>query len=93
MVNSVTHLLKSENVVLKGQFHLDTVQTASTATNVKNAASPPQANVVETNPEFTIIELTCGCGGKTRIKCEHPGGQSTEETNVNGENENAGEPN
>ena len=93
MPNSVTHLLKSKDVVLKGQFHLDTVQTASTVTNVKNAASPSQVNVVETKPEFTIIELTCGCGGKTRIKCEHPGGQSTEKTNVNGENENAGEPN
>ncbi len=74
MPNLVTHLLKSKNVVLKGQFRLDTVQTASAVTNVKNAASSPQVNVVETNPEFTIIELTCGCGGKTRIKCEHPGG-------------------
>jgi len=91
------HLLKSEDVNLEGQFHFDPAKLAQTAQNAakqqKNSpAVKMQAHIVENQPQFAIIEVTCSCGTKMHVKCEYPANQpdEQEQTETEGEQENAG---
>jgi hypothetical protein len=72
MANTVGQVLKSSEVKLEGKLQLkidaDTTGTANSS-SVNNAA--PQVNIVENTAEFAIIEVTCSCGSKTRVKCQY----------------------
>lgn len=93
MEKTASHILKSNNVKLEGQFHLDIGQGTPTSANKKNTTSAPaKASIVENHPEFTVIELTCRCGMKTYIKCEYTDTQAAEQLpnqNINGESNSA----
>ncbi|MHC4122675.1 MAG: hypothetical protein ACYSSI_03805 [Planctomycetota bacterium] len=92
MENAARRILKSDNVRLEGQFHLDSSQGNPGLANRKNVTSTPaQVRIMENHPEFAVIEVTCGCGVKTHIRCEYTEAQSTEkgpDPENNGENEN-----
>jgi hypothetical protein len=34
---------------------------------------PMQARVVESNTDYTVIEVVCSCGQKTHIQCNYAG--------------------
>jgi len=72
MVNTVGRVLKSSKVKLEGKFQLkiDAGTTATASTGSANSAAL-QVNIVENTAEFAIIEVTCGCGSKTRVKCQY----------------------
>jgi len=36
-------------------------------------------NIVENQPEFAVIEITCSCGTKTYIRCEYAAAESLAE--------------
>ena len=79
MQSQIGHILKSSDVKLEGQFRLDVDQNITASTNQKNVTlSPAQVRIVENHPEFAVVEVTCGCGTKTHIRCEYPNAQSTE---------------
>lgn len=81
MEKTAGHILKGDNVTLEGQFHLDVTQTKPRLPK-DNAATAvtPQAQIVEQQPEFAVIEITCSCGTKTRIRCEYSVTETTEQT-------------
>ena len=94
MQKATGRILKSDDIKLDGRFHLDIGQVGQTPAKEKNTTlAAPQARIVENQPEFTTIELTCSCGTKTHIRCEYADGQSdgseTGQTKINGENDNA----
>ena len=110
MPKTAGHILKGEDVKLEGQFHLDLTQ-AGTSVQVpqqnRAALSAPQVRIVQNDPEFAVLEITCSCGLKTNVKCQYPGpqipegpktdnsqavtpGQTTQNNQINGENQNAG---
>jgi len=93
MERAAVHILKSNNVKLEGRFHLDVGQGVSSSENERNAISTPaQVRIVENHSEFAVMEVTCGCGVKTPIRCEYTDAQSTEQEpdqKNNGENDNA----
>ena len=76
MAKSTGHILKSNNVKLEGQIQLDGAQIAAVPSRGKDASSAAQACIVESHPEFAVIEITCCCGTKTLLKCEYVGGQT-----------------
>jgi hypothetical protein len=92
MEEAARRILKSDDVKLEGQFCLDIGQGNPGSVNKGNVTSAPaQVCIVENHPEFAVIEVTCGCGAKTHIRCEYIEAQSTEEgpePKNNGENEN-----
>ena len=93
MENTIGHILKGNAVKLEGQFRLDAGQTPTGSANKTNVTSAPaQVRIVEKHPEFAVIEVTCGCGAKTHIKCQYPDAKSddaNQDTNQNiGENNN-----
>jgi len=72
MAKAAGHILKGSNVKLKGPFHLDAGEVAPGPAKGKDGASAiPQVNIVENQPEFAVIEITCSCGTKTYIRCEY----------------------
>jgi hypothetical protein len=75
------NILKSADVKLEGQVRLDAQYNNSTAKKSPAAKTSQtitaQANIVETNPNFVVIQLTCSCGAKTLIKCRHTDGSPT----------------
>jgi hypothetical protein len=83
MPKTTGQILKSNEVKLEGQFRLDVTQVQSQISGLKEkspALSAPQVRIVENNPEFADIEITCSCGIKTRLKCEYDAGRVPEES-------------
>lgn len=77
------HILKSDEVKLEGRFRLDLAQVQSQKGGPKGqspAPKIPQVRIVENNPEFADIEITCSCGIKTHLKCEYAATQVPEES-------------
>jgi hypothetical protein len=95
MEKTARHVIKSNDVKLEGRFRLDVGQGVPNSASEKNATlSPAQVRIVENHPEFAVLEVTCGCGAKTHIRCEYIEAQSTgkdPDPKHNGENENENE--
>jgi hypothetical protein len=73
MEKAAGRILKSNNVKLEGQFRLDAGPGVKCPSNERNAAlAPAQVRIVENQPEFAVVEVTCCCGAKTLIRCEYP---------------------
>ena len=80
MAKAAGHILKRSNVKLEGRFHLDAGEIAPGSAKRKDAASAtPQVSIVENQPEFAVIEVTCSCGTKTYVRCEYAAAESPAE--------------
>ena len=65
-------ILKARNIKLEGKLQLDIGKPTSKTANKGNLATvPPKASIVESTPEFAVIEITCSCGTKTSVKCKY----------------------
>ena len=72
MVKVTSRILKADDVTFEGQFQLDVTNTGPTVPKGKNMASiVPSANIIESNSDFAVIEITCSCGRITRLRCEY----------------------
>ena len=74
------HILKSDDVELGGQLHLDLARAESAKCRPQqrsNALAEPQVRIVENHPEYAIIEVTCTCGTGMRLRCDYAGGQAS----------------
>ena len=72
MVKTAGCILRGDSAKVEGTFQLGATQsgTGSPGAAVVHSGEP-RVSVIETNSEFTIIEVTCPCGTKTSVKCEH----------------------
>lgn len=72
MGKTAGHILRGDDIKVEGKFQLG---ATSSGTGSPGAAvvhsGKPRVSVIETNSEFTIIEIICSCGTKTSVKCEH----------------------
>lgn len=74
MMRTAGRILKSNEVKLEGQFHLDTAQAGLDSPKQQVAASSaPQVRILENHPEYAVIEVTCSCGTRMSLKCEYAG--------------------
>jgi hypothetical protein len=71
MPQSTRRILKSNDIELEGQFHLDISRPGATPRNNNTALSEPKAHIIEKQAEFAVIEVTCSCGTKTYLRCEY----------------------
>jgi len=46
------------------------LQTAAVPSSLLNARLQ-EARVIESNPEYAILEVVCGCGCKSQIQCHY----------------------
>jgi hypothetical protein len=77
MVKVAGHILKGHSVKFEGQFRLDMAQAGKGQPPKweKTASAGPQVRILENNPEYAVIEITCSCGTQTRLKCEYAAGE------------------
>ena len=74
MKRTAGRILKSNDVKLEGQFHLDVEHAGSDLPKQQIAASSaPQVRILENHPQYAVIEVTCSCGTKMSLKCEYAG--------------------
>jgi hypothetical protein len=72
MIKTAGRILKSNDVKLEGQFHLEVTNAGSQMPKLQTAASSePRVRVMENHPQYAVIEVTCGCGRKMSLKCEY----------------------
>ena len=74
MIRTAGRILKSNDVKLEGQFHLDAAKTGLDLPKQKiEPSSEPKVRILENHPEYAIIEVTCSCGSRVSLKCEYAG--------------------
>ena len=75
-------VLKSDQVLVRGSVCLDTasgiapVRSETPCPTDAHASTSPghhaqEAKIVESNSEYAIIEIICGCGSKTHVQCNY----------------------
>ncbi len=94
MQGTTGRILRSRDVKLEGQLQLELNQGKTPANNNRTppqnrntTAVPPGVTIVENDPDFTILRITCACGQQAHIRCEHktmakPAEQGTQEAVV-----------
>jgi len=76
MSKATGYIIKADSVRLQGRIQLGAAVGRTAPSKDKNAISTPsQAHIVETSPEYAVIEVTCSCGARTYIKCEYASAQ------------------
>jgi len=93
MDRAVGRILRSDEVKLEGRIQLNVADPRSTKGGPRAGARPQawtgsdptssgsaaqQVRIVEDNPEFALIEVTCCCGEKTYLRCEYAGAGALE---------------
>ena len=79
MRNTASRILKESDVKLEGKFTLDIVQTETGSSKQPAAALvEPQVRIVESQSEFSVIEITCSCGTSMHLRCEYAGVKAAE---------------
>lgn len=74
MEKTAGHIIKSSDVRVEGRFRLDGSQSGPCSTGTKGMVlAGAQARIVESQAEFAVIEVTCGCGARNYIRCEYIG--------------------
>jgi len=79
MTKTARKIIKKSNVKLEGKFTLDIVQSEPGRPKQPGTAlAEPQVRIVENQPEFAVIEITCSCGTGMSLKCEYAGAKAPE---------------
>ena len=79
MGKAAGRILKGSDVKLEGRFTLDIVQPEPGQTKQPGTALvEPQVRIVENQPEFAVIEITCSCGTGMYLRCEYAGAKAPE---------------
>ena len=72
MEKATGRILKANDVNIQGSIRLDPGHQPRRQTSAGTAGiCTPQAGIVEKNADFAVIEITCSCGTKTRIRCDY----------------------
>jgi hypothetical protein len=67
-------ILKKEEVILDGQYHLDMGQTQIDRDEPKQKKAvsvPAQVYILEDHPEYAVLKVSCACGAKICVRCEY----------------------
>lgn len=72
MRHSSNRILKGSDVKVDGQFTLDVMQVDEDASKqTSTALVEPQVRIVQSESDFTVIEITCSCGESIHLRCEY----------------------
>jgi hypothetical protein len=71
MIQTINHVLKSNEVEIDGRCHLDIGRSVSSAQPDNNNSVAAKARILDNTNEYAIIELICSCGKKTLVRCEY----------------------
>ena len=77
MTKAARRIIKKSNVKLEGKFTLDIAQPEPDQPKQPGTAlAEPRVRIVENQPEFAVIEITCSCGTGMYLRCEYAGAKA-----------------
>jgi hypothetical protein len=65
----MAHIIRQAEMQREDPYVLDLAKVHSGDGSAEDAPVP--VRVVESDPQYTILEVTCGCGQKTYVRCDH----------------------
>ena len=83
MNKSVRRILKNDEVKFEGRVQLNMIQPQVTKGGLKganSASTAQQVRILENHPEFAVIEVICGCGARTHVRCEYANAEVLDST-------------
>jgi hypothetical protein len=86
MVNAAGRILRRCDVKVEGNVCLDVAQMKQRPSQANGQVTQPAARLIESKPEFAVIEVTCSCGTKMLVRCQYAGVQARAQTSANGAN-------
>lgn len=81
METTSSKIIKGCDVKLEGRFTLDIIQPRPDLLKQPGATLvEPQVSIVESKPEFAIVEISCSCGTRMYLRCEYAGAKVPEDS-------------
>lgn len=75
MLSKPVRVIKRDQIDIGGTVQLSPFTAAGRATAsaaaLASGAVPQQARIVQSNQNFAILEVVCGCGCKSHIQCHY----------------------
>lgn len=85
MVRTSGRILRSEDVIIDGQYHLDRGQYEIDRDEAQPKAAvsvPTRVCILEDYPEYAVLEVTCACGAKICLRCEYAISKTREDSHA-----------
>ncbi len=72
MPKTIRHILKAAEVALDAPLRLSLDPTAAPSCGVsRSAPAASSVRIVQSQPDYAMIEVTCACGRTTLIRCDY----------------------
>jgi hypothetical protein len=84
MANPAGRIIKRCDVKVEGNVCLDVTQMKKGPSQANSQVVPQAARLIESKPEFAVIEVTCSCGTKMLVRCQYAGVQAGVQTSAGG---------
>ena len=70
MEKTTGKIIKSQDVLCDGQYHLNMEQTnRKSSQDLSTATGLPNAHIIENSNEGAVIKVTCSCGQEISLQC------------------------
>jgi hypothetical protein len=86
-----SRILKGAEIRIEGrvQLGLDSVPPEVRQSAGPQGGARAAARVLESTAQFAVVEITCGCGARTYVRCDYADAASTENSIADGTDETA----
>jgi hypothetical protein len=64
-------ILRSSQVKLEGRCELDRIGAGANGVQEAQAPRTEEVRIVERQDSYVVLEVTCSCGNKLHVRCEH----------------------
>lgn len=76
---SHSKILKASEVKVEGQFSLDLTKIdEESPKQTSTTLVEPQVRILQSESEFSVIEITCSCGESIHLRCEYVASKTPE---------------
>ena len=63
-------IIKASDVNFEGNFLLD-FSPEQPVQQRNTTVAAPRARIIENNPEYAVIGITCSCGSEISVRCDY----------------------
>jgi len=80
-----SRILKNDSITIEGTHKISHRGNNFAAGGVPSGGGgEPRAEIIQKEPGFAIIEVTCGCGQKIQLRCDYTPSQNNQSENEQG---------
>ena len=72
MTKNTATVLKAAQTTFDGSCHIGPGGNCHSPADAQtHSPNSPAVKILEANPDFAMLEITCSCGKKTNVKCNY----------------------